>query len=211
MLNKYLLNFFQRRVKLARSLVRSPGRVCSVAFTDVTITQIKTWEHPVSPRLPMPGRETMLPTSIPGNEFCQLLISLMEFTVESPLGPLSCLVSLLSLVLSGSHVLYVELPHLRPPCHWSIVAVIQSLSCVPFFATPGLQHSRLPCPSPSPSLLKFMSIGSVMLNHFILCRPLLLFPSTFPSIRVFPMSQSFASGRQSIGASAPVFPMNIQG
>ena len=38
----------------------------------------------------------------------------------------------------------------------------------------------------SQSLLKFLSIESVMLsNHFILCRPLLLSPSIFPSIRVF--------------------------
>ena len=36
------------------------------------------------------------------------------------------------------------------------------------------------------SLLKFMSIESVMLsNHLILCRPLLLLPSIFPSIKVF--------------------------
>ena len=38
----------------------------------------------------------------------------------------------------------------------------------------------------SQSLPKFMSIESVMpSNHFILCRPLLLLPSIFPSIRVF--------------------------
>ena len=38
----------------------------------------------------------------------------------------------------------------------------------------------------SQSLLKVMSIESVMLsNHLILCRPLLLLPSIFPSIRVF--------------------------
>ena len=36
------------------------------------------------------------------------------------------------------------------------------------------------------SMLKFMSTESVMLsNHLILCRPLLLLPSTFPSIKVF--------------------------
>ena len=47
----------------------------------------------------------------------------------------------------------------------------------------GLQHSRIPCPFQS--LLKLMSIESVMLsNHLILCHPLLL-PSLFPSIRVF--------------------------
>ena len=51
----------------------------------------------------------------------------------------------------------------------------------------GLQHARLPCPSPIPwSLLKLMSIESVMpSNHLYLCRPLLLPPSIFPSIRVF--------------------------
>ena len=51
----------------------------------------------------------------------------------------------------------------------------------------GLQHSRPPCPSPnSGSLLKLMSIESVMpSNHLILCRPLLLLLSIFPSIRAF--------------------------
>ena len=39
-------------------------------------------------------------------------------------------------------------------------------------------------------------------NHLILCRPLLLPPSTFLNIRVFPRSQFFASGGQSIGVSA---------
>ena len=45
------------------------------------------------------------------------------------------------------------------------------------------QHTRPPCPSPTP---KLMSIESVMpFNHLILCLPLLLLPSIFPSIRVF--------------------------
>ena len=58
-----------------------------------------------------------------------------------------------------------------------------------------------------------MSIESVIpSNHLIPCRPLLFLPSIFPSIRVFPMSQFFVSGGQSIGASASVsvLPMNIQ-
>ena len=65
----------------------------------------------------------------------------------------------------------------------------------------------------SQSLHKLMSIELVMpSNHLILCCPLLLLPSIFPSIRVFPMSQFFASGGQSIGvsASASVLPMNTQ-
>ena len=50
----------------------------------------------------------------------------------------------------------------------------------------GLQHTRLPCPSPSRSLPKFMSIESVMpSNHLILCHPFLLLPSISPSIRFF--------------------------
>ena len=49
-----------------------------------------------------------------------------------------------------------------------------------------LQHARLPCPSLSQSLVKLMSIESVMpSNHLILCHPLLLLPSVFPSTRVF--------------------------
>ena len=49
----------------------------------------------------------------------------------------------------------------------------------------GLQHTRLPITN-SQSLLKLMSIELVMpSNHPILCRPFLLLPSIFPSIRVF--------------------------
>ena len=52
----------------------------------------------------------------------------------------------------------------------------------------GLQQTRSPCPSliPVHHLPKFMFIESVMpSNHLILCCPLLLLPSIFPSIRVF--------------------------
>ena len=65
----------------------------------------------------------------------------------------------------------------------------------------------------SRSLPKPMSIELVMpSNHLILCHPLLLPPSIFPSIRVFQMSKFFISGGQSIGVSAStsVFPMNTQ-
>ena len=50
----------------------------------------------------------------------------------------------------------------------------------------GLQHARLPCPSPSLRACSNMSIELVILsNHLILCCPLLLLPSIFPSMRVF--------------------------
>ena len=57
----------------------------------------------------------------------------------------------------------------------------------------GLQHARLPCPSPTPrACLMSMSIESVMpSNHLILCHPLLLLPSIFPSIRVFSNESAF--------------------
>ena len=64
----------------------------------------------------------------------------------------------------------------------------------------------------SRSLLRLLSIVSVMLSkHLILWHPLLL-PSVLLSIRVFPVSQLFASGGPSIGvsASASVLPVNIQ-
>ena len=61
------------------------------------------------------------------------------------------------------------------------------------------------------SLLKLMCIKSVMpSNHLIVCWPCLL-PLIFPNIRVFSMSQFFASGGQSTGVSASsVLPMNIE-
>ena len=50
----------------------------------------------------------------------------------------------------------------------------------------GLQHARLPCPSPTPRAYSNSSIESVMpSNHLILCLPLLLPSSIFPSIRIF--------------------------
>ena len=62
--------------------------------------------------------------------------------------------------------------------------VVQSLSGVRLFPH-GLQHTRPPCPSPSSSLLKLMSIKSVMpSNRLVLCRPLLHLPSIFPNIGV---------------------------
>ena len=93
----------------------------------------------------------------------------------------------------------------------------QSLSRVWLFATPwtAARQGSLSI-TISQSLLKLMSIESARpLNHLILCQPLLLLPSIFPSIRVFfPISQLFASDGQSVGASASalVLPMlHIQG
>ena len=64
---------------------------------------------------------------------------------------------------------------------------VQSLSRVWLFATPWIAARQASLSiTNSRSLLKLISIESVMpSNHLILCRPLLLLPSVFPSIRVF--------------------------
>ena len=64
---------------------------------------------------------------------------------------------------------------------------VQSLSCVWLFATPWIAARQASLPiTNSWSLLKFMSIESVMpSNHLILRHPLLLLPSIFHGIRVF--------------------------
>ena len=64
---------------------------------------------------------------------------------------------------------------------------VQSLSHVRLFATPWTAaHQASLSITNSQSLLKLMSIESMMpSNHLILCRPLLLLPSIFSSIRVF--------------------------
>ena len=92
---------------------------------------------------------------------------------------------------------------------------VQLLSHAWLFVTyKGLQHTRLPCPSPtSGAYSNSMSVESMMpFNHLILCRPCLLPPSIFPGIRVFSNESVLKSGGQSIGvsASASVLPMNIQ-
>ena len=64
---------------------------------------------------------------------------------------------------------------------------VQSLSRVQLFATPWTAACQASLfITKSWSLLKLMSVKLVMpSNHLILCRPLLLLPSIFPSIRVF--------------------------
>ena len=68
-----------------------------------------------------------------------------------------------------------------------VAVVVQSWSHVPLFAIPWNAACQASLPiTNSWNLLKLMSIESVMLhNHLILCRPLLLLPSIFPSIRVY--------------------------
>ena len=91
---------------------------------------------------------------------------------------------------------------------------VQSLTHVRLFATPwtAARQASLSITN-SQSSLKLIPIELVMpSNNLILCHPLLLLPSIVPSIRVFSVSQIFASGCQSIRvlASASVLSMNFQ-
>ena len=68
-----------------------------------------------------------------------------------------------------------------------LLSSVQSLSCVQLFATPWAVACQASMSiTNSQSFFKLISIESVMpSNHLILCHPLLLPPSIFPSIRVF--------------------------
>ena len=77
----------------------------------------------------------------------------------------------------------------------------------------GLQHSRLPCPSLLPKVCS-NSCPSSQWRHPTIFSSIIPFSSclhSFPASGSFPVSQLFTSGGQSIGASASVFLMNIQG
>ena len=92
--------------------------------------------------------------------------------------------------------------------------VVQSLSRVWLFATPwtSVRPASLSF-TISLSLLKFTSTESVMLSiHLILCHPLLLLPSIFPSFRVCSNESALCIRWSKTGASASisVLPMNIR-
>ena len=91
---------------------------------------------------------------------------------------------------------------------------VQSLSHVQHFATPWTAACQASSSiTNSQSLAKLMSIESVMpSNHVILCRPLLLPPSIFPSIRVFSNESALRIKwpKYGVSASTSVLPMNSQ-
>ena len=98
---------------------------------------------------------------------------------------------------------------------WVIIVVVQPFSVSDSLRPRGLQHSRLPCPSPT------LRACSNSCPSSWWCHPTISFSVTpfssclqsFPASGSFPVSQFFASGGQSIGvsASASVLPMSIQG
>ena len=78
-----------------------------------------------------------------------------------------------------------------------------------------LQHTRLPCPSPTPRTYSNSRPSSQWCHPAISSSVIPFFSclQSFPASGSFPVSQFFVSGGQSIGASASasVFPVNIQG
>ena len=74
------------------------------------------------------------------------------------------------------------------------------------------QHARPPCPLPTPGVHPNPCPSVMPSNHLILCRPLLLLLSIFPSIMVFSNESALRMSGQNIGASAStsVPPMNTQ-
>ena len=101
---------------------------------------------------------------------------------------------------------------LRGPVQFSCSVVSDSLR------SHGLQLARPPCPSPTPELTQTQTqvhgVGdAIQPSHPILCSPLLLLPSIFPSIRVFPnegpanFSWNFSSKVQQI-SNCPLVPLS---
>ena len=99
-------------------------------------------------------------------------------------------------------------------CNHSILLLLSCQVMSDSLRPHGLQHTRFPCPSPSPRVCP----SSCPLNWC--CHPTIFSSVTlffclqsFSASGSFPMSWLFASGGQNIGASAsaPVLPMNIQG
>ena len=98
---------------------------------------------------------------------------------------------------------------------WELLIVVVPLLSSVWLWPHGLQHARLHCPSPSPRVCS----NSCPLNQW--CHPTILSFATafsfcfqpFPASGSFPMSQFFASGAQSIGASvsAAVLSINMSG
>jgi len=109
-----------------------------------------------------------------------------------------------------------------PPCSLTcvqiMVGIMVQFSSVTQLCPPlqphGLQHARLPCPSPTPRACS-NSCPSCQWCHTIISSSVIPFFSclqSFPASGSFQISQFFTSGGQSIGVSAStsVLPMNIQ-
>ena len=143
---------------------------------------------------------------------------LCPFILSSPSSPQPLSISLVS--MSASPSLLCKQVHQYHPSRFHIYVLIYgtpntlccsvSESCLTLQSR-ALQHVRLSCLSPSPGVCSDACPLSQWC-HPTISSSVVLFsscPQSFPASGSFPMSQFFASGSQSIGASASVLPMNI--
>ena len=102
---------------------------------------------------------------------------------------------------------------------WSLLLTSSSVqfSCSAVFNSlqpHGLQHARLPCPSPAPRAYSNSCLSSQWCHPTISSSvvPFSSCPQSFPASGSFPVSQFFISDGQRIGASTPasVLPVNVQ-
>ena len=133
-----------------------------------------------------------------------------------------CLGSRLCLGVPPCSLLIRLLLSIRATCKYTCyfqqlmtMFVVQSLSRVQLFVSLWIAARQAPLSiTVFLSLLRLMSTESVLpSHHLILCCPLSSCPQFSPASGSFPVSQLFASGGQSVGASASasVLLMNIQG
>ena len=97
---------------------------------------------------------------------------------------------------------------------WMGFSSVQSLSRIWHLQPHGLQHNRLPCPSPTPRACSYSRLSSRG-RHLTISSSVVPFFShlqSSPASGSFPMRHLFTSGGQNIGvsASASVLPVNIQ-
>ena len=120
---------------------------------------------------------------------------------------------ILKKILNGCELIYFRHKPVLSLAKYGISSV-QSLSHIQLFATPWTvaRQASLSITN-SQSLLKLMSIELVMPSDHLILVPFSSCLQSFPASGSFPVSQFFASGGQSIGASvsASVLPMKIQG
>ena len=96
--------------------------------------------------------------------------------------------------------------------HHQVLLLLSSPSVVYNFLQPhGLQHARIPCPSPSPRVCSNSCSLSWWWYHPVISSSVVPFSfhlQSFPASGSFQMSQLFTSGNRSIGASASACPSN---
>ena len=134
---------------------------------------------------------------------------------EKPTRPTPCFGLLVSRTMR-EQISVVEAPNLVF-CYGgpSRLVVVQSPSRVQLFATHGLQHTRPPCPSPSPGVCPSSCSLHRWRNEPAISSSDALFsfcPQSSSASGTFPMSHLFTSDDQNTGASASasVLPVNIR-